>query len=137
MSHQPTLPVSKAFLVCGKIVEDSKSKEVSLVGFPTSFEFKAYPAARPLSFFARVASAHGDYRVEVQLQTSEGDIVWREGPPKPWRMDDPLKTYDLKMLGICPVFPEAGMYYFVLAANGEEIARQQVLAQLLPQQAES
>jgi hypothetical protein len=38
-------------------------------------------------------------------------------------MRDPLETYDIKMT-VNVVFPEPGIYQFVVVANGEEIARQ-------------
>ena len=75
--------------------------------------------------------AHGDYQVEVQLQ-DDGEVVWRDGPPEPWQMTDPLRNYDLK-LTLSVIFPEPGDYEFVLLANGEEVAREKFHAHLIQQ----
>jgi hypothetical protein len=43
-----------------------------------------------MGFFARLVSAHGQYQIEVQLQTPDGNTVWRDGPPDPWTLANPL-----------------------------------------------
>jgi hypothetical protein len=58
--------------------------------------------------------------------------MWREGPPDPWLLLDPLELYDLKMT-VCVSFPKPGHYDFVLLANGEELARQPFPAKLAHQ----
>lgn len=134
MNRTPPPPICKAFLVCGQIVDDPKIQDTVLAGLPTGFTNHTYPAARALGFFARWTSAHGNYLVEVLLQTPEGKTVWRDGPPEAWPMNDPVHLYDMK-LNLTVVFPEPGTYDFILTANGEEIARQQFHAQLVPRMA--
>jgi hypothetical protein len=131
MIQQPPLPVCKAFLVCCNIVEDNDPRQVVLAGLPRFHQHHCYPNAPPLAFFARVTSAHGDYVVEIQLQTPEGEVVWTDGPGRPWAMPDPLLMYDLT-LSLCPVFPVPGIYDFILLANGQEVARQPFKATLTP-----
>jgi hypothetical protein len=130
MRTQPPLPLCKAFLVVAQIV-DYPNGQVALVDLPRSFSKSVFPAATEIAFFARLASAHGQYRVEMQLQTPDGEVVWREGPPSPWPLADPLELYDLK-LRMCAVFPKAGRYDFVLLMNDEEVARQPFPAVLVP-----
>jgi hypothetical protein len=130
MRNKPPLPLCKAFLVLSQIV-DGPNGEVALVGLPRRFPKSAFPAATQVAFFARLTSAHGHYQVEVQLQTPDGQTVWREGPPNPWPLDDPLELYDLK-LNMCASFPKPGRYDFVLLMNGDEIARQPFPAELAP-----
>ncbi len=129
--ESPPVPISKAFLICRQVLDDPKTGEPVLVGLPQGVIANSFPSGQPLGVFARWTSAHGDYRVEVQLQTAEGAVVWRDGPPEPWPMRDPLRIYDLK-LNLIPVFPAAGMYDIVLLANEEEVARQFFQAQLAP-----
>jgi hypothetical protein len=120
---KPPIPVCKAFLICRQIVEDPNTKEASLVGQPKEVRLANFPASRPFWFFARWTSAHGDYQVEMQVQTPDGEVVCREVIPKVLSMAEPLKMYDLR-LQMFVIFPHAGMYDFILLANGEEVARQ-------------
>src|SRR5262249_35686997 len=133
MKSKPPLPVCKAFLVLSKIV-DIPNGEVALVGLPRVFRCPSFPAATLASFFARLTSAHGKYQVEVQLQNAEGETIWREGPPEPWTLGDPLEMYDLK-LNLNVAFPKPGQYDFVLLLNDEEVARQPFPALLAKQPA--
>jgi hypothetical protein len=132
MANSLPPPVCRAFLVCQQVVDDQKLGETVLVGLPRFHRHHRYPTARMFGFFARLAEARGTYEVEVQLRNEDGDIVWRDGPPTPWKLDDPLTLYDLK-LNMNVVFPETGEYEFVLALNGEEIARQAFKALPAPQ----
>jgi hypothetical protein len=131
MRTQPPLPLCKAFLVLAQIV-DYPDGAVALVGLPRGFSKSAFPVATEVAFFARLASAHGQYQVEMQLQTADGEVVWREGPPSPWPLVDPLELYDLKLNKMCAVFPQAGRYDFVLLMNDEEVARQKFTAEFIP-----
>jgi hypothetical protein len=130
MQNKPPQPLCKAFLVLSQIV-DPPNGEISLIGLPRRFQKSSFPAATPVAFFARLTSAHGYYQVEVQLQTPDGQTAWREGPPNPWSLHNPLELYDLK-LNLFAAFPKPGRYDFVLLTNGDEIARQPFLAELVP-----
>lgn len=125
-------PVCTVFLICRQIVENPSLNETVLHGLPLGFNSRHFPAAGPLGFFARCTSAHGRYLMEVSLRTAGGEVVWRDGPPDSWALEDPMRQYDLK-LTLCPVYPAPGIYDFVLTANGEEIARQKFVVQPLPQ----
>jgi hypothetical protein len=129
MKNTPPLPICKAFLVCRRVDEDRKIQDTVLIGLPRALHAYHYPCGASLGMFARCTSAHGDYRIEVQLQTPEGEIVWRDGPPQPWKLANPLEMYDLK-LNFNVVFPGVGVYDIVLVANGEEVARQTFHAHL-------
>jgi hypothetical protein len=130
MAKKQPVPLCKAFLVLSRIVERPDG-EPALIGLPRCFRRPAFPAATPLAFFARLASAHGRYEVEVQLQTPDGETAWREAVPDILPLNDPLELYDLK-LTMCPSFPKPGRYDFVLLLNGEEVAKQQFLVELIP-----
>ena len=82
-------------------------------------------------FFARLASGHGRYLIEVQLQAPGGEVLWKEGPSEPWDMLDPLKTYHIHMKNLNVVFPMPDVFDLVLLANGDEISRQRFGAVLV------
>jgi hypothetical protein len=123
MKNKPPVPVCTVFLTCRKLAIDSATKEDILIGLPRAFWTRSFPNATPLSFLIRCTSAHGGYAVEVHLQNSVGEVVWKDGPPEPWVMMDPLEMYDLK-INTCVIFPAPGIYQFVLVLSGEEVARQ-------------
>lgn len=124
----PPVPVCKALLICNRIVD--RDIGPCLEGLPRALEARFYPCGQPLAIFARVTSAHGSYRFEIQLRTLEGEVVWREGPPEPWAMPDPLRYYDVR-LGVPVVFPKPGLYEFVLLANNAEVGRHLFQANLV------
>jgi hypothetical protein len=128
---KPPIPLSKAFLVCNRVVH--QDGEISLMKIARRVISRYYPAGMQLGLFAQWTSAHGDYRVEAQLHTMAGEVVWREGPPETWSMPDPLDNYNLA-LNLTVVFPAPGLFEVVLLANGEEIARQKLKADLAPEQ---
>jgi hypothetical protein len=124
------IPICKSFLTCRDIAADPNYNDVVLVGLRSFHEHHRYPASVRVGIFARLASAHGQYRIEIQLQSPEGEVVWTDGPPEPWTLDDPLYNYDLRFI-INLVFPAPGTYDLVLLANGQEVARDRYSARLL------
>jgi hypothetical protein len=131
VSHTAPPPKLIAFVPCWDIQED-KAGGVRLTGLPLSFTSHHFPAATTMGFFARLTDGHGRYALEVQLHNEEGDIVWRDGPPEPWVADDPLTLHTLMMRHLNPVYPGPGIYYFVLAANDVEVARQRFIVKHVP-----
>jgi hypothetical protein len=131
MSQQPPPPLCKAFLVCHRIINDTETGEAVLVGQPTAHQHHNYPTAQMMGFFARLASAHGDYLVEIQLQSGDGTVLWRDGPPDNLPMPEPLMLYDLKF-NLNVVLPAPGEFEFVLTLNGNDVARQPFRALLTP-----
>lgn len=129
MKNKPPTPVCVSFLVCRSITTDARTGDDVLVGLPRAFWSRNYPSATPISFFIRCTSAHGKYPVEVHLQNLDGEVIWKDGPPEPLEMLDPLAMYDLKM-NVCVVFPAAGVYQFVLVLDGVELLRQRFHAKL-------
>jgi len=129
MNGKQPVPLCKAFLPCKQLLMSKNGVDTALMGLPRSFTHHVFPAATPLGFFARLSSAHGEYQVEVQLVSMDGEVVWRDGPPEPLKMDDPLKLYDVRMK-TCVAIPKPGQYDLVLMTNGEEVARQPFAAHL-------
>jgi len=134
MDRKPPIPICSAFLACRQIIDDKQCGDYVLVGQSKSYQHHFFPCAVSIAFFARLTSVHGDYRVEVQLLDEHGEIVWRDGPLHTWSLADPLEMYDIKF-ELCPVFLRPAVYTFVLAANGEEVARQRYTVKPTPQPA--
>ncbi len=122
MKNKPPTPICTAFLVCRGFATDARIQDDILVGLPRAFWTRSFPGAYPLSFFIRCTSAHGEYLLEVQLQSASGDVAWRCNSTN-WEMPDPLEMYDMKM-NAHVVFPSAGVYQFVVVMNGDEVSRQ-------------
>jgi hypothetical protein len=135
MSRKPPIPICKAFLTCRQAIPDPKYHDLNLFGLRSYSHHHRYPAAVNVGIFARLTSAHGEYQLEIQVQSPEGEVVWKEGPPEPWTLDDPLKNYDLRF-NITLVFPKPALYELVLLGNGEEIARERFNAKLTQEVAE-
>jgi hypothetical protein len=132
---KPPKPVCKALLVCRQLAEDPLSHEQFLLGLIRWITAPNYPAQLPLAIFSRWTCGHGDYKVEVQLQTTDGEVVWRDGPEEPWKMADPLRMFDLS-LRVAVRFPSPGSFDIVILANGDEVDRHPFQA-LTPGQAPS
>src|SRR5207248_1759071 len=106
---------------------DPKFGDTCIEGLRSHYQYHRFPASITTGVFAQLVSAHGDYQIEIQLQTPEGESVWQEGPPGFLAMPDPVMVYELKF-SISLVFPKPGPYVVVLLANGEEIGREQSFA---------
>jgi hypothetical protein len=130
---KPPLPICTNFIICRQIVEHGGG-EFSLMHIARQVISRAFPAKLTLGFFAEWVSAHGDYLAEVQLQTLEGQLVWRHGPTELVSLPNPLAVHTFK-LSYTPIFPQPGTYEFLLLANGEEVARQRFRADVAPKQA--
>ena len=120
-------PVCKAFIVCGRVATDPQTGQGTLIGLPMAYQHHHFPTAATLGFFARVSDARGQYDVEIQLADSSGEVVWRDGPPEPLTMNDPLMYYDF-LFNLNVVFPQPGEFEFVLVLSGKPIARQRFKA---------
>jgi hypothetical protein len=131
MPQKPPPPLCKAFLICREIHQAPQFGDYILVGRRRSHQSHVFPTAANLPFFVQVTGAHGDYWFEVQLHDENGDVVWREGPPKPLSLPSPLVLWDMA-LTLNSVLPRPGDYEFVLTANGEELSRQRFEVRLTP-----
>lgn len=123
-------PICTAFLVCREVATDPRTGEAVLIGLPMGHAHHRFPTAARVGFFARLTDARGEYEIEVLLQNGDGETVWRDGPPGPQEMNDPLFYHDVRM-NLNVVFPAPGQYEFVLAVGGRPLARQRFRATVL------
>ena len=75
---QPPKPRCTAFLVCARIVE-RQDGEFSLRCLTQGLISGIYPVAQELGIFGRLTAARGDYDIEVQLRTLDGEVDEEKG----------------------------------------------------------
>jgi hypothetical protein len=127
--RQPT-PLCRTFTVCKQIFIDEITQEYTLVAPLHQIFLPHYPATMDLSVFARWTNAHGPYRVELQLRTLDGEVVWRDRMQNPFEAPGPLAIAPITLRHRFVSFPAPGKYEVVLLANEEEVAMDVILAHL-------
>ncbi len=137
MRSKPPVPICKKFLTCRRIYTHSEFNDTCFEGLRSHYQSHRFPFAITTALFFQLVSAHGQYEIEIQLQTPEGEIVWKDGPPGSCSLDETLMVYEFK-LSVNLVFPKPGPYVVVLVVNGEELEREPSSATLsrLPAQAD-
>ena len=130
MPTRPTAPVARAFLLCREIFEDVHTRAYLLVAPGDLVVEPAFPCTVGVSFYAQLSEVHGRYRLTLQLRDDEDQVVWGEALEPPFEGTDPLKTYQIAFLQRPIHIPRAGRYSAVLLANGDEVARTPVRAEL-------
>lgn len=127
MKARPPVPICKTFLTCRRIFTDPRFGDTCLEGIRSHYQSHRFPFAITTNAFIQLVSAHGDYQVELQVQTPEGQVVWKEGPPNSFSLTDPLQVYEFRF-EINLMFPEPGPYNLVLVTNGDEVGRERFIA---------
>ncbi len=130
MIRKPATPICKSFLVCRQIFQDEVTGEYILLGPTNQIVAAHYPVTADLSVFMHWTSAHGVYRVEMQLRDLEGNVVWTHRLGELYEASDPLKPTLIKLLHLDLVYPRPGKYDIVMLANDEEVVRDVFWAEL-------
>jgi hypothetical protein len=123
MTLKPPTPVSKSFIVCRQVFQDVVTQEYILLGPTHQIGSFTYPLVANLSIFARCTSVQGSYKLELQLQDLEGEVMWRQPFERPLESQDPIAVAILNIQNQGIYFPRPGKYDLVLLANGEEVVR--------------
>src|SRR5438105_4799763 len=123
MAKKPPKPLCKTFMVCRRIVMDQYTKEHVLIAPLFQVYTSTFPLIADVSIFVRLTEGNGVYHLELQLQTLEGDIVWRDGLEPALEVRDPLAIGLLDLQHRRIYVPKPGKYELVLFANGDEIFR--------------
>jgi hypothetical protein len=127
MEPRPPDPMCKALLVCRQVVKDAFTDEYILIGPTHQVTPLTYPAVVTLGIFAHWTSVQGTYKIELQLRDVEGRVVWQEDEP-PLAGEDPLLAYAIAFAGRNFILPKPGTYDLVMLANGEEVGRNVLFA---------
>jgi hypothetical protein len=130
MARKPATPICKSFLLCRQIFQDECTGEYLLLGPTNQIVASRYPVLADLSLFMHWASAHGVYRLELQVRDLEGNVVWRHRFERPYEAADPLRPTLIKLLHLDIPCPRPGKYDVVMLANDEEVVRDVFWAEL-------
>jgi hypothetical protein len=115
--------VSKTFQFCRQIFQDTATQEYLLLGPTHQAIVPEFPAFVDLSLYARWTSVQGTYRLELQLQDLEGEVVWAAPEGAPLEGRDPLLVCVITLRHNQVFFPSPGKYDMVMLANGDEVIR--------------
>jgi hypothetical protein len=130
MARKPATPICKSFLLCRQIFQDESTGEYLLLGPTNQIVALQYPILADLSVFMHWTSAHGTYRLELQVLDLEGNIVWNNEFEDLYEATDPLKPTLIKLLHLDIPWPRPGKYDVVVLANDEEVVRDVFWAEL-------
>jgi hypothetical protein len=110
------------FLVCRQIYQDSRTGQHILVGPVIELFNHQFPWVVEVAAYVQLASGHGSYRPQLELQDAEGRAVWSDSFERPFEAHNPLATFAITFHMALPV-PRPGRYELVLFANGQEVVR--------------
>lgn len=120
-SPRRPLPVLLAMLLCERIITDKDTMQKSLIGVFDQANSKSFPMGRPMTVFARIADAHGNYDFKIEMVHIEDDKVIGEGTLK-GEIQDRLLTWDL-VFNLPVTIPKEGHYEFRLYADRMYLGR--------------
>jgi hypothetical protein len=131
MAHKPPKPVCRTFFACRRIIKDEFTRDLVLIAPLVDIQAVAFPLIADVSVYVRISAGQGSYQLELQLQTLEGDVVWREQMEPPLDLPDPLLVAVKLFLYRRIYMPKPAQYDLVLLANGDEISRDVIYVNLL------
>ena len=120
-------PLVQAFVVCREIHEAPETKELTLVAPFSAFTPPQYPAPLRFSIYAHLTEARGRYAMSLQLEDSEGQIVWNGKIPAV-EEQNPLRSNRIAKNGIVVQIPGPDRYSLTILANGDELAHHVLIA---------
>jgi hypothetical protein len=121
-------PIVKAFLVCDYVIHEQGTNKKSCIGIFHRIHAREFPCRHgQLAIYANITDASGEYEFRLTLvDLTDGKEIGK-GTTPPLRIPDKLSTAELSFQLQNIVFPNPGKYDFVLYANGEPVARKEVL----------
>ena len=123
-------PKCKAILLCDQVIIDSLTGKPSVIGIFGGFNAPSFPGqTAPFTAFLQLTDGIGEYQITIEiLDLQEEAVIARaQGPP----INFPDRAMKMNCFIAVPPLPlaHAGRYDFVVLADGQEIDRQQFLAQ--------
>src|SRR5262245_8710443 len=120
---KPPLPILQAFLICQRILTDSRTNDCVLVAPINLIQSADFPAPFRFSVYTHWMELHGTYQLEYLLRDAHDEVLsrWR---PTPITWTNRLLPYRHSLHDAHVTFPHGGKYYLELLVNDEEIARQ-------------
>lgn len=119
----PPTPVSIAFLICDQVIVDRDSNKKTIVGVFDRINVRQFPTMyAPLSLYARVIDAEGEYDVRIDYVKVADEAALARIEAKAVARDRHAPAEFSFRLPPIPI-PSAGEYEFRLWMNGRYIHR--------------
>jgi hypothetical protein len=112
-----------SFLLCRQILEDPRIGECILVAPTLVFRAFEYPAVATFAAYTQWTSARGSYRMQIRLQTLEGQPLHRHTYLDPVEIPNPLDVRAIALHDCRLVFPAPGKYEVALLANDDVLTK--------------
>lgn len=127
-------PVCKAILLCDQVIQDALTGKPSLIGIIDDFYLAQVPGrTQPVTAYLQLTQGVGRYALTVEVHDLQADKVIARAQNAEVTFEDRLEKHDI----VIPVPPlpveHAGLYDFVVLADGKEVDRQQFRV-VIPQQ---
>lgn len=116
-------PTTQSFVVCREIIQDRHTEAAILFHPFQKLNFPGFPATFPVSLFIQLTGGHGTYRLAVQLQDANGEVLGEVIGPRDESLTDPVAYFQVYWRDVRFKFPRPGQYALVLLADREEIGR--------------
>ena len=111
-------PVLIAALVCDVAVKDPTTGKFSLIGIFDKIHVKQFPANRPVSLYAKLTEAEGNYQFQAKYVYSNTGAVLAEAKGE-FNAKEKLGTVELSIQYPPLPIPGEGRYDFQIWVNGQ------------------
>ncbi len=127
-------PKCKALLLCSQCIIEAVTGRISIVGIFDVFAVNDFPGAiGPFTAYVQLVDGIGNYDVTVAVHDLQQDEVIAKTAPTRIVFPERLTRFNL-VIPVPPLqLPHSGRYDFVVFADGEEVERQQFIAQSVPE----
>jgi len=111
-------PVLIAALVCDVAAKDPTTGKISLIGIFDRVHVKAFPGKRPVSLYAKLTEAEGQYQFQVKYVYSSTGATLAEAKGE-FAAKEKLGTVELQLQFPPLPLPGPGRYDFQVWVNGQ------------------
>jgi len=111
-------PVLIAALVCDVAVKDPTTGKISLIGIFDKIHVKQFPAQRPVSLYAKLTEAEGNYQFQAKYVFSNTGETLAEAKGE-FAAKEKLGTIELNLQYPPLPIPGEGRYDFQIWVNGQ------------------
>lgn len=111
-------PVLIAALVCDVAVKDPTTGKISLIGIFDKVNVKSFPVKRPVSLYAKLTEAEGQYQFQAKYVYSNTGEMLAEAKGE-FNSREKLGTVELNLQFPPLPIPGEGRYDFQIWVNGQ------------------
>lgn len=118
----PRQPKINAMLICERVIRETGSGLMSLIGIFEDINARQFPVVIPRLFvYAKMTEAQGEYRFRLELVRRNDFKVIGETTLDPVGTDDPMAHNEVVFELLNVPIEQPGYYDFRLFANGTEM----------------